>query len=571
MSGRDKAFDLRGFADAFGETFDSRGFADAFRRAFGIGDAGRAFVAGFCDGVDLVRRHVRHAVDAAPAVARRDDPVRGVMLLQRLAADVAGGGGAAVRALGEIRGLLRPFNPEIDRLPDDHIPSIVRRLIEDLQTPAARPEDFSGAVSRALAVAQAKAASLDFADAAQVLDDALTRTQAEDQERARGRAALLAERGRIARLQLRYREAATFYRRAADAASFDAKENWRHRLKAASAYRAEGEEFGENSALHEAIALYRAALVLVPREQAPIQWAITQNDLGAAVMRLGYRETGTSRLQEAIGIYHQALMEFSRDKAPIEWAMTKGNIGAAFFRLGERSGKEAPLKEAVIAARAALTVFTREQTPDDWANAQNNLGNALKVLGERQDDIAQLKSATAAYREALTVWSRERTPSDWRMAQINLANSLERLGEWEEGTANLEEAVAAYYAVLEECRREHSPIAWATVQRNLGIALRVLGEREGNAGKLDDAVAAFRSALTEMTPERVPLEWASTQNSLGRALIALAALTERRSQLKEAIAAFDAALAIFAPAGAEGYARGCRANRALAIKLLGPE
>lgn len=246
---RIKSLDFKGFAAAFGEAFDARGFAAGFRSAFDLRDAARGFAAGFRDGAALVAGHLRQAVAAMHAGARHEDVVQGQLLLQRLLADMAGGGGAAVRALGEIRKLLRPFNPQIDAIPDDHIPGIVKRLIEDLRKPAARPEDFSGAVARALTEAQARAAELEFAAAAQVLDNALRLTTAEDQGRAKGRAALLAERGRIALLQLRYRDAAAFYHQAANIVGFDPQECWSHQLEAASAHFAQAKEFGNNRAL----------------------------------------------------------------------------------------------------------------------------------------------------------------------------------------------------------------------------------------------------------------------------------------------------------------------------------
>jgi hypothetical protein len=143
-----------------------------------------------------------------------------------------------------------------------------------------------------LAESQARTDELAFMEAAHVLDAALAQTEAEDRERARGRAALLAERGRVARLQLRYREAAEFYLRAAQAVAFEPGAPWARTMDAASPYFAQGEEFGDNAALREGIALYRSALDLAPRERVPLDWAATQNNLGAALHTLGGRESG---------------------------------------------------------------------------------------------------------------------------------------------------------------------------------------------------------------------------------------------------------------------------------------
>ncbi len=225
-----------------------------------------------------------------------------------------------------------------------------------------------------------------------------------------------------------------------------------------------------------------------------------------------------SRLATAIAFFKRVLTARARDKAALDWAMTQNNLGNALARLGERESGTARLEEAVAAFREALKEYARERVPLDWATTQINLGNALQALGERESGTARLEEAVAAYREALKEYTRERVPLDWAMTQNNLGNALRALGERESGTARLEEAVAAYRAALEECTRERVPLDWATTQNNLGNALRALGERESGTARLEEAVAAYRAALEEWTRERVPLDWAMTQNNLGNAL-----------------------------------------------------
>ena len=94
------------------------------------------------------------------------------------------------------------------------------------------------------------------------------------------------------------------------------------------------------------------------------------------------------------------------EQAPQEWAMTQNNLGNALRLQGERAeGAEGArlLGEAVPACREALKVYTREQSPQQWATIQNNLGNALSSQGERAEGaegVRLLGEAVAAYREA---------------------------------------------------------------------------------------------------------------------------------------------------------------------------
>jgi hypothetical protein len=59
-----------------------------------------------------------------------------------------------------------------------------------------------------------------------------------------------------------------------------------------------GDQAGDNKALTEAVAAYRAALEERTRDRVPLDWAQTQNNLGIALWTLGERESGTRRLED---------------------------------------------------------------------------------------------------------------------------------------------------------------------------------------------------------------------------------------------------------------------------------
>jgi hypothetical protein len=42
------------------------------------------------------------------------------------------------------------------------------------------------------------------------------------------------------------------------------------------------------------------------RERVPLDWAMTQNNLGNALLRLGGRESGTARLEEAVAAWSRS-------------------------------------------------------------------------------------------------------------------------------------------------------------------------------------------------------------------------------------------------------------------------
>jgi tetratricopeptide (TPR) repeat protein len=303
----------------------------------------------------------------------------------------------------------------------------------------------------------------------------------------------------------------------------------------AVALKLEGEQSGKTEPLNESVELYRKVLMASPRERVPLDWALTQNNLGDALETLGEWESGTARLEEAVSAYRAAVQERTRERVPLDWAQTQTNLGNALEELGERESGTEKLKEAVTAYRAALEERTRERVPLDWAETQTDLAIALKVLGERENGTEKLEQAVAAYRAALEEQTRERVPLDWALTQNNLGNALRRLGERESGTARLEEAVQAYRAALEERTRERVPLRWAATQANLGNAFLALGERENGTARLEKAVDAYKEALEEDTRERVPLAWGEDLGNQGVALMIIAQRTNDASVAERAV------------------------------------
>src|SRR5262249_56449351 len=136
----------------------------------------------------------------------------------------------------------------------------------------------------------------------------------------------LAQEARIDHLQLAYRSAAAKYAEAAGlVAAIDRKRQWEFVLTEAIELATQGSEFGDNAALAESLTIYRAALLLAPRSERPLDWAMTQNNLGNALSILGERDSGTARLEEAVAVYRDALKEYTRERVPLDWAGTHHN------------------------------------------------------------------------------------------------------------------------------------------------------------------------------------------------------------------------------------------------------
>ncbi len=220
-------------------------------------------------------------------------------------------------------------------------------------------------------------------------------------------------------------------------------------LGAASSTAAEGGVAMTERHYAQAADLFRQAAALIPSGH-PDETEDYLNRQADALYRDGDERGHNDALNASLDVWRRVLEMTPRDRAPLDWAMTQTNLGNALKVLGERESGTASLEAAVAAYRAALEEQPRDRVPLDWARVQTNLGNALEVLGERESGTASLEAAVAAFRAALEEQPRDRVPLDWAMTQTNLGNALAALGEREGGTASLEAAVAAYRAALEE-------------------------------------------------------------------------------------------------------------------------
>ena len=100
-------------------------------------------------------------------------------------------------------------------------------------------------------------------------------------------------------------------------------------------------------------------------------------------------------LELAIGCYSAALKEFSPKTAPVEWAITNNDLGNAYAdRI--RGTKSANLWQATHYYEAALEVSTPTRFPVYCRDAAKNLGDVYAELEQWDDAVRAYYTARAA-------------------------------------------------------------------------------------------------------------------------------------------------------------------------------
>jgi tetratricopeptide (TPR) repeat protein len=211
--------------------------------------------------------------------------------------------------------------------------------------------------------------------------------------------------GWIAMVQCRYNDAAEHFRfahRSLPERQIDRRLEYR-RAEVDSYYR-QAQERADEGALRQAVSLSRPLLREISRQRRLPQCITLLSKFGTALQRIGERDGNAVWLEEAAAAYRGVLEVLPSQDAPVEWAMTQDNLGVTLSLLGERQSSIAYLEEACAAFHAALEVRTRERVPFDWAITQTNLGNVHLSLGRREGGTARLREAVTAYRDALDLF-----------------------------------------------------------------------------------------------------------------------------------------------------------------------
>jgi CRP-like cAMP-binding protein/tetratricopeptide (TPR) repeat protein len=235
----------------------------------------------------------------------------------------------------------------------------------------------------------------------------------------------------------------------------------------------------------------RAALEDIPADLTRRERGHIHLCFANALTTVAVQRADLGLFQRSRDTYKECLALLTEDEAPVEWAFVQKNLGAVLQAIAERTDDKNALDEAVGALRAALKVLNRDDTPLEWAAVQNRLGVDLD-----SGDTEMLKHAIGAYQSALQVYTRTETPMRWAEVMDNLAQVTQILGEQLKNAEALEKAAQACRAALEVRTKAKAPLLWAATQNNLGSSLFLLGKMTKNADHLRGAAEAFDLATS---------------------------------------------------------------------------
>ncbi len=239
----------------------------------------------------------------------------------------------------------------------------------------------------------------------------------------------------------------------------------------------DGPTRGQN--VRAAVEHYRQALQVFLKDEYPVQYAMTQNNLGAAYGNLAAAtaEERAENVKKAVACYRAALEIYKKDEYPVDYAMTQNNLGVAYSDLPAATAEERAenIKQAVGCYQAALEIRKKDEYPVQYATTQNNLGNAYRDLpaATAEERAENIKKAVDCYLAALEIYKKDEYPVQYAATQNNLGNAYSDLPavSAEERAENVRQAVACYRAALEIYKKDEYPQDYCVTAQNIGMTL----------------------------------------------------------------------------------------------------
>jgi tetratricopeptide (TPR) repeat protein len=151
------------------------------------------------------------------------------------------------------------------------------------------------------------------------------------------------------------------------------------------ALHAQAASSGEAAPLKEAAEAFSAATSIWTITDAPHRWADIQNSLGGLLITMGKLTSTPSLFDKAVAVFLKIVDAQSRTRAPLLWATTLANIGAALKEKGIAVHDAEFLRRAADAFDKAGQVFS-----------ELHLESNAQIMETQRESVLQLIAARAS-------------------------------------------------------------------------------------------------------------------------------------------------------------------------------
>jgi hypothetical protein len=119
--------------------------------------------------------------------------------------------------------------------------------------------------------------------------------------------------------------------------------------------------------------------------------------VGTVLCQLGTHRRGARTLEQSVVAYRNALDERTQDKSPFAWAITQNNLAAAMQALGEHEEDIGSLEASIPVYDAVLKVLNSDTVPLIWAMVSANRASAMCALAGESDHLDMAEASVVEF------------------------------------------------------------------------------------------------------------------------------------------------------------------------------
>jgi tetratricopeptide (TPR) repeat protein len=300
-----------------------------------------------------------------------------------------------------------------------------------------------------------------------------------------------------------------------------------------------------HDALQNSTACFENSLRLWTRERNPLEWAMTQANLGRTLRKVFDSEYKQSVLEPALDSFKGALAVYQARSDTLDAAGMEYQSGWILELIGRYTGDPSRLQEAIKAYRSSLAGYDVKIHPGEWAGAQLQMGGALGVLASKTEDGAYRRQAVEALKAALTVFRTEKGSRRWLSTLHQLAINVADLGQLTSNRDYVNQSIAMCQQALADFPRDRNAVTWAVLQMTLANSFLAKGQLESSVVALQTAGAGFQTALSVLNPDSQSTDWAHAKEGLADTFVVLGEQTRNALYLSRAVENYREVLNVY--------------------------
>ena len=203
--------------------------------------------------------------------------------------------------------------------------------------------------------------------------------------------------------------------------------------------------------------------------------------------------------------FQSSLNDISREEAPLDWAALNVDLGNIVAASGQYQDSDELLVDAARSFEQALEIYSAEDTPQEWASSQYCLGLILQARAMRKNDSKLYKQSVDAFTAALTIWTRQENPLAWGLTMHQLGSSFHAHGLLLKGNRTLQKSDVAYKGALSALNADDAALLLAATYNNRGTVLHHLSESDENPDRMEEAIRSYESALSVLMGQQLAM------------------------------------------------------------------